>query len=88
MHLKAKIWMLALPLSLVMAFGTMLPFYPDAKSEEGIASTRDLMASMKISRVTGKVKAPVFGLKELGGKIVQLADHRGKVVLINFWTTW
>lgn len=80
--------MSALPLSLVMAFGTMLPFYPDAKSEEGIDATRNLMASMRISRITGTVKAPVFGLKELGGKIVQLTDHRGKVVLINFWTTW
>lgn len=88
MHLKAKIWVLALPLSVVMAFGTMLPFYPDARSEGDIPSARDLMTSMRISRVTRKVKAPDFGLEELGGKIAQLTDHRGKVVLINFWTTW
>ncbi len=88
MNLKPRIWMLALPLSLVMAFGTIPSFHPNAKAEEGIASTRDLMASMRISRVTEKIKAPVFGLKELGGKIVHLTDHRGKVVLINFWTTW
>ena len=88
MYLKAKIWILALPLSLVMAFGAILPFYRHSKSEEDIASVRDLMASMKISRIMGKVKAPNFKLKELGGKIVQLTDHRGKLVLINFWTTW
>ncbi len=88
MYLKAKIWILALPLFLVMAFGAILPFYRHFKSEVDIASVRNLMTSMKISRVRGKVKAPDFRLKELGGRIVQLTDYRGKVVLINFWTTW
>ena len=32
--------------------------------------------------------APDFALKDLAGRTVRLSDHRGKVVLINFWATW
>ena len=29
-----------------------------------------------------------FALRDLSGRTVRLSDHRGKVVLINFWATW
>jgi len=29
-----------------------------------------------------------FTLKDMNGKDVQLADYKGKVVLLNFWATW
>ncbi len=32
--------------------------------------------------------APNFSLKDADGRTVQLADYRGKVVLLNFWATW
>ncbi len=32
--------------------------------------------------------APAFTLKDSTGKTVQLADYKGKVVLLNFWATW
>lgn len=32
--------------------------------------------------------APDFMLRELGGAEIRLSDLRGKVVLLNFWTTW
>lgn len=32
--------------------------------------------------------APNFTLKDASGKSVNLADYRGKVVLLNFWATW
>lgn len=31
---------------------------------------------------------PALALKDLEGRQHQLADYRGKVVLINFWATW
>ena len=34
------------------------------------------------------VPAPDFQLSTLEGKPVRLSDYRGKVVLLNFWTTW
>lgn len=32
--------------------------------------------------------APDFTLQDVSGKSVRLADHRGKVVFLTFWTTW
>jgi len=32
--------------------------------------------------------APDFALKTLSGEVVKLSDYRGKLVLLNFWTTW
>lgn len=34
------------------------------------------------------VQAPDFALKDLNDKEVKLSDYRGKVVLLNFSTTW
>ena len=33
-------------------------------------------------------KAPAFTARNLKGQRVQLADHRGKVVILNLWATW
>lgn len=32
--------------------------------------------------------APEFALKDSSGKLVHLADFKGKVVLLDFWATW
>jgi cytochrome c biogenesis protein CcmG/thiol:disulfide interchange protein DsbE len=33
-------------------------------------------------------KAPDFALKDSSGKLIHLADFKGKVVLLDFWATW
>ena len=33
-------------------------------------------------------KAPAFTVRSLKGHRVQLADHKGKVVILNLWATW
>jgi cytochrome c biogenesis protein CcmG/thiol:disulfide interchange protein DsbE len=43
-------------------------------------------ASLKPERE--RSRAPNFSLRDANGKTVQLADYRGKVVLLNFWATW
>jgi cytochrome c biogenesis protein CcmG/thiol:disulfide interchange protein DsbE len=32
--------------------------------------------------------APDFALKDADGRLVHLADYKGKVVLLDFWATW
>lgn len=32
--------------------------------------------------------APDFSYTQLDGKLGQLSDHRGKIVLLNFWASW
>ncbi|MGH7899676.1 MAG: TlpA family protein disulfide reductase [Candidatus Binatia bacterium] len=36
----------------------------------------------------GPRTAPSFVLPDLSGKVVRMDDFRGKVVLLNLWTTW
>jgi cytochrome oxidase Cu insertion factor (SCO1/SenC/PrrC family) len=86
MKLKAKTWRI-LASTLFVVFVALLSFNTDAKSKD-IPSDQDLMASMKITRIVKSTKAPDFVLKDLEGKNYRLSDLRGKVVLINFWTTW
>jgi len=33
-------------------------------------------------------KAPAFTVRNLKGHRVQLADHKGKVIILNLWATW
>lgn len=35
-----------------------------------------------------KVMAPDFSLTDMNGNTVSLSDYKGKIVFINFWTTW
>ena len=48
----------------------------------------DMLAAMKISRVAPDTTAAAFNLTSLDGTSIQLADMKGKVVLVNFWATW
>ena len=44
--------------------------------------------SLALVRFDEKVKAQNFALKDLKGNEVDLEDYRGKVIFLNFWTTW
>jgi cytochrome oxidase Cu insertion factor (SCO1/SenC/PrrC family) len=45
-------------------------------------------ASMQVEPYDPPKPAAAFALPDLDGKTVRLADLRGKVVLLFFWTTW
>jgi len=42
----------------------------------------------ELEPVTGAPAAEALGLKDLGGRVHQLDDYIGQVVLVNFWATW
>lgn len=53
----------------------------------GISATVWYRESME-SRAKVGAQVPPFTLQQLDGGPVSLADSRGKVVFLNFWTTW
>lgn len=40
---------------------------------------------IKVPHITESVQ---FSLKDLNGRVVRISDYRGKIVFLNFWTTW
>ena len=52
------------------------------------AAAEDSLAALKIGRVETGTQAAPFALQALDGSRVQLADLKGKVVVVNFWATW
>ena len=54
-----------------------------------LLQTKDSSFNLSGKPRLGKgVPAPDFTLPDLNGKMVSLADYRGKVVLLNIWATW
>jgi len=50
--------------------------------------TTNIIKKLTVKDFAEGQKAPEFSLKNKEGKLVQLADFKGKPVYINFWTTW
>lgn len=48
----------------------------------------DPMSDAGIFRFLEKKNALGFDLEDIEGKQVALKDFRGKVILLDFWTTW
>lgn len=45
-------------------------------------------ASMQVAPYDPPKSSPTLALPDLQGKMVNLADLKGKVVLVFFWATW
>ncbi len=45
-------------------------------------------AQVKVKPDAERKAAPEFSLKDVDGRSVNLAEYKGKVVLLNFWATW
>lgn len=52
------------------------------------AWSNDQGESTSVGQIRVGEQAPDFVLPDLNGNEIALSDHRGEVVLINFWATW
>jgi cytochrome c biogenesis protein CcmG/thiol:disulfide interchange protein DsbE len=53
----------------------------------GCSNTRTVRAA-SVKPDKERKPAPEFSLKDADGKMVHIADYKGKVVLLDFWATW
>ena len=64
--------------------GILVP--PPAKNPDAGALVR---GAIQHFRLLGNPRpAPIAPFSDAGGKVLRLAQFRGKVVLLNFWATW
>ncbi len=47
-----------------------------------------LWEAARVSRPSEPIEAPRATLRDLTGRIVDLRDFRGEVVMLYFWATW
>jgi len=65
------------------------PSETPVETTESVEETENLVVQEKPKPpVTCSDPAPDFSLKNINGEIITLSEFRGKVVLIDFWTTW
>jgi len=57
-------------------------------ASNALAGEEDLFRSLQIYQFDEPIEAHDFSLESTEGKIVKLSDFKGKVILLNFWTTW
>src|SRR5882762_6978043 len=60
----------------------------DAGHHTHAARSLDPFEKAGVSELTEGQRAPAFTLATLDGGRVSLADHRDKLVVLNFWATW
>jgi peroxiredoxin len=59
-----------------------------ADAQAGAGSKVDTAIAAGVCKATKKPARLDFTLKDMSGKSVNLADYKGKVVMLNFWATW
>ena len=67
------------PAAVFVALALLLPM---------VAAGAPDFTALGIQRYDAPKAAPAFTLPDLDGRKVQLADLKGKVVLLFYWATW
>ena len=53
-----------------------------------VEAAEDPMRAARVLKVNPGTPAPDFTIRDMQGRTIKLSDFRGKIVLLDFWTTW
>jgi len=59
-----------------------------AAQTERLQTAHDLYRDLGLTTPMRPVEAPAYTINDLQGVKRSLSDHKGKVILLNFWATW
>jgi len=69
-------------------FAAFLIFIPQQINAQVSQETANLLRSVRIHALNERADPENFTLPLLNGGNTSLSDHKGKVVILNFWATW
>ncbi len=75
------------PLILATCFFAVL-FFTNKKAFSKEASLDDLFKPLGIIKLSGIAPPADTGLTDIKGNPINLSDFKGKILFLNFWTTW
>ena len=92
--MKKKMWAITLSLFAMIMITYMIIACDKPESTVLIEENTDspeidrLLRDMGVTKVPNLAPPVDFNLLDLNGKRVMLSDFKGKIVFLNFWTTW
>jgi len=75
-------------LLLCSGIGALFFFNTELSAKTDIGEMYRLFSTMGVVKILPTEDPVVINLKDMNGKNVSLSDFKGKIVFLNFWTTW
>lgn len=88
MNNRKTLLLLAIGLVLAAAVALGSSLYLVRRTGGGTSNPANAQNAKVIRFAKDPEPAPPFLLRDLNGKIVSIADGKGKVMILNFWATW
>lgn len=86
-YLTIRPWVFLLVALTFSGFAALFFFSAESLAKSDSQELDQLFGDMGVIKMVQALPVE-FRLKDLNGQLVSLSDFRGKIVFLNFWTTW
>jgi thiol-disulfide isomerase/thioredoxin len=86
-YLIIRPWFLLLIALIFSGFAALFFFNTESLAKADSQELDQLLGGMGVIKMVQALPVEIR-LKDLNGRLVSLSDFRGKIVFLNFWTTW